>query len=380
MFGKDSGEGGDDAGAVVDAEAEVPGTLLFADGAGPGGGGFGEAEGGDAAGGARAEVASQAHQIGNDGDAGGIGPGALAVVEGVGAVSATGPDGVVGAANGGEDGVLGNQGGTDGGEEALGGGFSGADEADGAADLGGVAEVDRGNGADAGSGDVSGGQLDAEGEGGEEGEFGAGIEAVDVGGGVGFGVAEALGFGENGVEFAVILLDFAEDVVTGSVENAVEGFEAVGGDTFAKDAMDGNAAADAGFHGEEDALGGGLAPEGDAVEGDEFLVGGDDGFAGGDGGLDDFPGDGGAADQFGDDLDIGVGDDVAPVLGDEGAVKPRGESLRGGRAAADGGDDEAKAELLGDLAGVFGENGKRTGADIAETDDAEMDVTHKRSG
>lgn len=380
MLGEDGGEGGDDTGAVVDTKAEVPGALLFADGAGLSGGGFGEAEGGDAGGGAGAEVTGEAHQIGDDGDAGGIGAGAFSVVEGIGAVSASGPDGVVGAADGGEDGVLGNQGGTDGDEEALGGGFSGADEADGAADLGGVAEVDGGNGADAGSGNVGGRQLDAEREGGEEGEFGAGIEAVDVGGGVGFGVAEALGFGENGVEFAVILLDFAEDVVTGAVEDAVEGFEAVGGDTFAKDAVDGDAAADAGFHGEEDTAGRSLAPEGDAVEGDEFLVGGDNGLAGGDGGLDDFPGDGGAADQFGDDFDVRVGDDVAPVVGDEGAVKPRGESLRGGRAAADGGDDEAKAELLGDLAGVFGENGKRTGADIAETDDAEMDVTHKRSG
>jgi hypothetical protein len=82
-------------------------------------------------------------------------------------------------------------------DEAAFGLLGGADEADGVAELVGVAEILRGDAADAFDEDVAGGDAFAEGEGGEDGEFGAGVEAIDVGSGVGFSVAEGLGFGKD---------------------------------------------------------------------------------------------------------------------------------------------------------------------------------------
>ena len=64
------------------------------------------------------------------------------------------------------------------------------DLADGAAQFLGVGEVDGFDGGDGLGGDGVGVELGVEGDAGEDAELGAGVEAVDVGGGIGFGVAE----------------------------------------------------------------------------------------------------------------------------------------------------------------------------------------------
>ena len=72
------------------------------------------------------------------------------------------------------------------------------DLADGAVELLGVGEVDGLDGGDGLGGDGVGVELGVERDAREDAELGAGVEAVDIGGGVGLGVAELLRVGEDG--------------------------------------------------------------------------------------------------------------------------------------------------------------------------------------
>ena len=224
---EDTREGGDDTWAVVNEEAEIPCAALEGDGDGFV---FAEAfvgKGRDAFGRAAADFACDAHEVADDGDTGGVGTGAAAVVESVGTIFAAHPDGVVGALDAGEDGIARDESRADAQEKPFVGLAGGAEEADGVAELVRVLEVEGREAADAFGVDVGWRDLFAKSEGGQKGAFGAGVEAVEVGAGVGFGIAEALGFGENGFEGGAVAFDFGEDVVAGSVEDAVEGFDAV---------------------------------------------------------------------------------------------------------------------------------------------------------
>ena len=137
-------------------------------------------------------------------------------------------------------------------------------------------------------------------------KFGSRVVAVDVGAGVGLRVAQLLRLLEDGRKVYAAPLDLGKDVVAGAVEDAEEGKDPVARDTFAQDGVDGNSSADACLHGEGDAGFPGLEPEIETGDRGEFLVCGDDGLAIADGGLDDFAGGRGAADQFGDDVDVGA--------------------------------------------------------------------------
>lgn len=178
----------------------------------------------------------------------------------------------------GEDGGLGNESGANGEEDSVVGAAGRAEQFDGVAEPVGVLEIDGADAADAFGVDIGGNDALTKGEGGEDGEFGAGVETVDVGGGVGFGIAKALRFGEDLAEGGAVAFDFSEDVVAGAVQDALEGGDVIAGDAFAQDGMDGDAAGDAGFHGDVDSGPDGAVPNARAIEGHEFLVGGDDGF------------------------------------------------------------------------------------------------------
>lgn len=141
--------------------------------------------------------------------------------------------------------------------------------------------------------------------------------------------------------------------------------------------MDGDAAGDGGFHVDGGAVGCGEVEEGCAFEGHEFLVRGDDGLAGFEGGLDDFERGGGATDEFAEDVDIfGVGD-IAPVARD-----PRGgrnvRNIFGENVlAGDSGNDEGEAEFCLELGGIARENFEGAGADVTGADDAYANGSHK---
>src|SRR5579875_3903138 len=244
----------------------------------------------------------------------------------------------------------------------------------------GVLEIDRHDAADAFGVDVGGGELFAEGEGGEDGELGTRVETVDVGGGIGFGVAELLRFGEHGVEGGVALFNFCEDEVAGAVQDAVELDDAVSGDAFAQDGMDGDAAGDARLHGEIDTVLIGERPQLCAAEGHQFFVGGDDGLALTEGFFDDVGGSSGSADGLDDDVDFRMADDVAPGIGDE-KVRRAGEGGKQRRelllfdgAAADGCDVKGEAEFLTNGVRITGQDFESSETDVAEPDDSDGDA------
>ena len=84
----------------------------------------------------------------------------------------------------------------------------------------GLADVAGGDGADVLDGDVVEADAGVEGEGGDDGGLGGGVEAVDVGGGVGLGVVELLGAGEGLLEGQALGAHLVEDVVGGAVDDA----------------------------------------------------------------------------------------------------------------------------------------------------------------
>ena len=184
------------------------------------------------------------------------------------------------------------------------------------------------DGGDGLGGDLVGIELGLEGDAGEDAELGAGVEAVDVGAWVGFGIAEGLRVGED---VGVVGSGFhaAEHVVACAVEDAADAGDVVGGLAVEEAGDDGDAAGYGCSVDELDGVSFGEAQEACAAIGDELLVGRDDGFARGDGGAD--PGFGGleAAHELNDDVDFG-GEDIVDVPGPDGVG---GDVLCGGRSA-----------------------------------------------
>jgi len=126
-----------------------------------------------------------------------------------------------------------------------------------------------------------------------------GVEAFDVEGGVGFGIAQALGVHQAGLEGQAFEFHAGEDVVAGAVENARQPRDAVAGERLAQRLDHRDAAGRRGLESQRDAL---LS----AVMGKQRLVGSDHRFAGGERSLD-----GGfgwtvrSADEFDQAIDLG---------------------------------------------------------------------------
>ena len=201
-----------------------------------------------------------------------------------------------------------------------------------------------------------------------------GVPAVDVEGGIGFRVAEVLGFlegvliGETGLGHAF------EDVVGSAVDDTGDGFDAVADEAFLDGLDDGDAAGDGGFKVDGGIHLGGKGEEFRSAFGEKGLVAGDDGFLCAKSGGDDVEGGGGSADEFDDDVDGGVGDDLIPVCGEElgGCV-----GVAGLGDVADGDATNAEVYLaagaIGDEGGVALQGIPDSGTDSSEADEADSD-------
>ena len=156
--------------------------------------------------------------------------------------------------------------------------------------------------------DLVEGDAGAEGQARQQRELVRGVEAADVEGRVGLGIALGLRLRQHVGEGAVLLLHLGQDVVAGAVEDAVDAADLVAGERLAQRLDDGDAAGHRGLEVERDAVLLGEPRELHAVLGEQRLVGGDDVLAGrsaastaclGDAVL--------AADQLDEDVDAGVG-------------------------------------------------------------------------
>lgn len=207
-LGEGSGDGRHYAGLVVDDEAEVMGSeeltgdLTFADG---------ERDG--------LAALRDAEEVGDDRYSGGFTPGTVAGEDDVSAEAAADYYHILRAVGPGDGRGHGDQHGGDAGVDGGALKLRAGDLTDGAVELFGVGEVDGVDGGDGLGGDGVGIELGVHGDAGEDAELGAGVVAIDVGGGVGLSVAELLGVGEDG-GVGGTGLHAGEDVVAGAVDDA----------------------------------------------------------------------------------------------------------------------------------------------------------------
>ena len=142
-----------------------------------------------------------------------------------------------------------------------------------------------------------------------------GIDAVDVEGRIGFGVAELLRFGEHLVEAAPGLAHGGQDVVAGAVQDAVDAGDAVAGKALAHRFDDRNAAGNGRLIADGGAVGLGERGKLRAVMGEQRLVGGDHRLAGAKCLAGEIEGDAlRAADQLDHRIDLGIGGERHRIL------------------------------------------------------------------
>ena len=157
---------------------------------------------------------------------------------------------------------------------------------------------------------------DAERDAGDDGRLGAGVVALDVGGGVGLGEAERLGLGQRVGVGRARLGHPREDVVGGAVDDAHHAGDALPHQRLAQRPDDRDAAGDRRLEEQVDAGALGRLEQLGAVLGEQLLVAGDDRLARLEGGEDQVAGGLDAADELDDEVDVGVVDDRAGVVGE----------------------------------------------------------------
>ena len=147
---------------------------------------------------------------------------------------------------------------------------------------------------------------EAVGEGSKDDGFVGGVVAIDVESFICFGVAEAFGFGEGSGVVEVMGFHAGEDVVTGAVDDAVDGEDFIGGEAVLEGFDDGDGAGDAGFEEEVALL---VSSEGEeflAVSCEERFIGGDDVFVVMEGSFDEGVGRFDTAKEFDEDIGMGI--------------------------------------------------------------------------
>ena len=107
-----------------------------------------------------------------------------------------------------------------------------------------------------------------------------GVVALDVEGRIGLGITQALGFGETRLKRDLLLLHAGEDVIAGSVQDAIDAVDGISGERLAQHLDDRNAAGHRRLEIEADAVCLGEFCQFDTVAGQKRLVRGDDVFSG----------------------------------------------------------------------------------------------------
>ncbi len=216
----------------------------------------------------------------------------------------------------------------------------------------------------------------SESQGGKNRQLGARVETVEIVGGIGLGIAQALRLGQHGLERRAMLFHGGENVIAGPVENAVERDNAVSGNALAQHGVNGNSAGHAGFHGDIGASGDGAFPNFRAARRHQFLVGRDHGFIAGDRGVDDLRRHRGAADQLDNDVQIRAGNQLAPVSGLENRTQRFRDFLLLDLPRTHRFHSQPEAKFEFNLLGVFSQDRHRASADVAEADDANIHLLH----
>ena len=229
--------------------------------------------------------------------------------------------------------------------------------------LAGRRDVGGGDLGDALAVDVGAGDPGVEGERGEDRGLGGGVEALDVGGRVGLGVAERLRLLDGVGEAGAGRVHLVEDVVGRAVDDAEHLAHVVTGERLAQRPQQRDRAGDRGLVVEVDAVLGGRGVEARAVLGEQRLVGGDDRGAVLHGAQDERAGGLDAADDLDDD--VGARDEVLGVGREQRRVDAEVGAVAAGAAHRDADDLERRADPGGHVVGVLGEQAGDGAADDA---------------
>ena len=215
----------------------------------------------------------------------------------------------------------------------------------------------------------------AEGDRRHDGELVGGIDAFDVEGRIGLGIAQALRSREHGRKGQTLVAHLGKDEVGGAVDDAGDPLNAVGGEPFAQCFDDRDAAGHCGLEGHHHALLLRRREDLVAMRCQQRLVGGHHMLAVIDGRKHQFAGYAAAADQLDHDIDVGIGDDRDGVVGDDrpalGDLPRQLEVLVGDLADAYG-----PAGAAGNLALVAQQNVEGAAADSADAEQAYVDWFH----
>ena len=212
--------------------------------------------------------------------------------------------------------------------------------------------------------------LRAEGERGEDGELVGGVEAADVEGRIGLGVAEPLRVGEADVERQGLRLHPRQNVVAGAVENARDAADRVARQALAQRLDHRNAAPDRRLVKQRRVMRLRQFGELEPVLGEHRLVGGDDRQPAPKRGLDRLEGHSvRPADQFDEHVDVGFAGELRRV-----ALEARPAELGLPVAAAARAialKRERPPRPLGDRVALPPQKPRQAAPDYAETGDAQ---------
>jgi hypothetical protein len=210
-----------------------------------------------------------------------------------------------------------------------------------------------------------------------------GVESVDVEGGIGFGITEALGFGQGGLEGGAFLRHLGEDVIAGAIDDAGEALDVITDEALLQGLDDGYAAADCGFEGEKGVVLGSQWEEAGAMFGQQGFIGGDDMLARLEGGLDGGQGGVFASSDFDENVDVRVGGHSDGVGGEEGGGRwghQGGCAIERRLVAGTEGDNfEVKTEGLGEETALVTEQFEHALANRAHAEYSDANV-HQGKG
>ncbi len=215
------------------------------------------------------------------------------------------------------------------------------------------------------------GDARIEGDGGQDGDLRGGVQAVNIGRGVGFGIALGLGFCQHLFVGHLVFVHAGEHVVGGAVHDAHDGIDAVGDKRMLQRVDDGDGAADAGLEGDFQAVGLGQAHDLFASGSHQRLVSRNHGLAVLQRAHDDVLGNAGAADKLDYQVYLGVADNLVEVGGEDVRQAVRLGNI--GAAGAHAHQLQVDAEVAHEIALVVLQDVKASATNRARSNQANLD-------
>lgn len=218
---------------------------------------------------------------------------------------------------------------------------------------------------------------------GDDGGLGSCVEALDIGGRVGFGVTKSLRVGQGVGVACAVLGHLGEDVVGGAVDDSKHSFDGLTEQRFAQWADQWNSTGDRSFEEQVDLSSFGFGKQLGAVVGQESLVASDNRFASGQRRKDECARRFDAANKFDDEIDLGVDHKARCIVGEH--LGFHGDASVD-REVTDGDSGDSKIETSAEqnFLPLLSEEHDEGGADIAAAEETNSEglglVGHRVSG